>query len=122
MPSCDRHLQREKTNLSAFPVSVNVVLHNQCNLKCPVCPYHGSYTPPYFQAKDTMPNAVADRLLQELPKFACAVKFGEFEEPLLDRGLVEKVIFGLYNQGVGTHVTTNGLLLDQYDLGNLNSV
>ncbi|KKR01680.1 MAG: Radical SAM superfamily enzyme [Candidatus Woesebacteria bacterium GW2011_GWB1_39_12] len=94
-----------------FPLSVNILLGNFCNLSCPACPYHGSYAPSYFRQFDKMSDEVIDRLVDELPHYQTNAKFGGFEEPLAFKAGFKRITTALRDKGLGVHVTTNGTLI-----------
>ena len=93
-----------------FPISVNIVVGNQCNLRCGHCPYHGPTAPDYFSTQDVMAESVVKRLMCELPRHKTSAKFGQFEEPLLYPSFCRMAEYLLSN-GVPVHLTTNGALL-----------
>lgn len=89
------------------PISVNIVLGNECNLRCIHCGYHNPTAPAYFSSPDRMKPETIQRILHDLPANA---KFGAYDEPLLYPSFLP-FVKSLIASGRGVHLTTNGTLI-----------
>lgn len=99
-----------------YPLGIHVILLNQCNLKCVMCPYHSlSYRPhqtsEYFDELRSLNDELFTTIANYAGKNKISLQFGQIEEPLL-----HKNIFSYFrqakNRGVPhIHLTTNGTLL-----------
>lgn len=100
------------------PSYVRVIISNNCNLKCIMCPYHSSllkktHTTDFFQRKKEMSWEMIERLAQDCGQAKIPILIGSVEEPLLHPKLVDFIQL-CRQQGVPkVHLTTNGQLLTQ---------
>jgi MoaA/NifB/PqqE/SkfB family radical SAM enzyme len=103
-----------------MPRSICLVLSNQCNLKCVMCPYHSplfiqNRQTDYFDAKRWMPLEMVERLTAELKDNNQPITFhmGELDEPMLhpDLPAIVRLLAGVPQSTV--HITSNGNLLSE---------
>lgn len=102
-----------------MPRTICLVLSNQCNLKCVMCPFHSplfiqNRQNDYFDAKRWMPLSLVERLVDELKDNDQPITFhmGELDEPLLhpDLATIVKLLASVPHSTV--HITSNGNLLN----------
>ncbi len=106
-----------------MPQSVFLVLSNQCNLKCVMCPYHSpdflkDRRTDYFDEKRWMPLELVDRLVDELerikpPETPIIFHMGELDEPLLHPDLPAIVRRLARTPGAIVHITSNATILSE---------
>ncbi len=100
------------------PRTICLVLSNQCNLKCVMCPYHSplfiqNRQTDYFDDKRWMPLALVERLVGELKDNDQPLTFhmGELDEPLLHPHIAEIVRLLASVPHSTVHITSNGNLM-----------
>lgn len=103
-----------------MPRGISLVLSNQCNLKCVMCPYHSplfiqNRRNDYFDDKRWMPLAMVQRLAEELKDNDQPITFhmGELDEPMLHPELpaIVRLLAAVPHSTV--HITSNGNLLSE---------
>jgi MoaA/NifB/PqqE/SkfB family radical SAM enzyme len=103
-----------------LPRAISLVLSNQCNLKCVMCPYHSplftqNRKNDYFDDKRWMPVALVERLADELKDNDEPITFhmGELDEPMLhpDLPAIVRMLAAVPHSTV--HITSNGNLLSE---------
>lgn len=98
------------------PRGIHVIVLNKCNLKCVMCPYHSpTYKPAhksdYFEAYRPMVPEVFSKIADYAGKHNIALQFGQIEEPLMHKGVID-FLQEARDKGVQhIHMTTNGTLL-----------
>jgi len=105
-----------------FPISVNIVLGNQCNLSCDHCFYHSRVRASYFDKPEEMSWPTVRRIIDELPLHRTFAKFGSYEEPLLYYPKFSELASAFIHSGVGVHLTTNGTLIRPDRIGLLQNL
>ena len=100
-----------------FPKQVSVVVSNQCNLKCVMCPYHGedatNHQTDYFKKPQRISNELVEAIIEQCAAERSNIKVGNIEEPLLYQGMVDFVGQARRRGVPRFHITTNGILLTQ---------
>jgi MoaA/NifB/PqqE/SkfB family radical SAM enzyme len=103
-----------------MPRAISLVLSNQCNLKCVMCPYHSplfiqNRQTDYFDDKRWMPLPLVKQLTDELKDNTQPIIFhmGELDEPMLhpDLPAIVRLLAAVPQSTV--HVTSNGNLLSE---------
>lgn len=101
-----------------MPRTISLVLSNQCNLKCVMCPYHSplfiqNRQNDYFDDKKWMSLAVIERLVEELKDNDQPLTFhmGQLDEPLLHPHIAEIVRLLASVPHSTVHITSNGNLM-----------
>jgi MoaA/NifB/PqqE/SkfB family radical SAM enzyme len=102
-----------------MPRVVCLVLSNQCNLKCVMCPYHSplfiqNRQNDYFDDKKWMPLAIVERLVEEFKHNDQPLTFhmGQLDEPLLHPRIAEIVRLLASVPHSTVHITSNGNLMN----------
>ena len=100
------------------PRSIHVVLLNQCNLSCVMCPYHSArysqhHRSEYFQNLKSMTEETFRKIAEYAGKHRIALQFGQIEEPLLHPRIFDFIRMAKTAGVVNMHITTNGTLLDR---------
>lgn len=104
--------------LRPAPIQVSVVLSNECDLACAMCPYHGRearsrHATGFFASPLRMPWETLAAIAAECGRERIGVKVGNIEEPLLHPDL-PRFIRACREAGVPSfHVTTNAVTLDR---------
>ncbi|WP_448207922.1 radical SAM protein [Azospirillum sp. sgz302134] len=106
-----------------LPVNISLVLSNQCNLSCVMCPYHSpealrTRQVDYFDHKLWLPLTLVEKLVAELktaPSQHVPFSFhmGELDEPLLHPQITDIVRLLTSIPGAIVHITTNATLLTE---------
>lgn len=101
-----------------MPRSICLVLSNQCNLKCVMCPYHSplfieNRRTDFFDSKKWMPLSIVRRLVDELKDNDRPLTFhmGQLDEPLLHPDIAEIVRLLASVPHSIVHITSNGNLM-----------
>lgn len=106
-----------------YPRNINVVLSNQCNLKCVMCPFHSPLfledrKTDYFDDKKWMPLSLIEKLVAELKSIKpidapITFHMGELDEPLMHPkiGEIVRLLRSIPNSTV--HITSNGNLMNE---------
>jgi MoaA/NifB/PqqE/SkfB family radical SAM enzyme len=95
--------------LPDFPRYVDIELTNACNFKCLMCP---TGTGIAKRKKGYMSEKIFNKLFDELKQHKTPVRFIGWGEPLLHPKLTMYLSVCQQN-GMLTHLNTNGLLLDE---------
>lgn len=112
----ERYLIDNIRNNIPFPMTVNVVVSNRCNLKCIMCPFHSDTFPrdsDYFDKPSFMPRKLFEKIAKEVGSVKGNIKIGNIEEPLLHKDIMHFVSFAKKSNVNNIHITTNGTLLDK---------
>lgn len=104
-----------------LPSTISLVLSNQCNLKCVMCPYHSPLyikdrRNDYFDSKRWMPVKLVRRMVEELrPINEAPITFhmGELDEPLMHPDIAEIVSLLSTVPHATVHITSNGNLMSE---------
>jgi MoaA/NifB/PqqE/SkfB family radical SAM enzyme len=116
-----RYFVRDVGRYFPYPSTVNIVLSNQCNLKCVMCPFHSpkfvpNRTTDYFDDDKWLPIDLIERLVDELkankdPEAPITFHMGELDEPLMHPNIVRivELLAGVPRSTV--HITSNGNLM-----------
>lgn len=103
-----------------MPSTINLVLSNQCNLKCVMCPFHSPLflhqrETDYFDDKKWMPVSLVERLVEELKdnKQPLIFHMGELDEPMLHPELAKIVRLLARVPNSAMHITSNGNLASE---------
>jgi MoaA/NifB/PqqE/SkfB family radical SAM enzyme len=100
------------------PAYVRVIVGNNCNLKCTMCPYHSpvlkpTHTSDFFKDNKIMSWEMMKKVATECGSAKLPILIGSVEEPLLHPKLINFIQL-CRQQGVPSiHLTTNGQLLDE---------
>jgi MoaA/NifB/PqqE/SkfB family radical SAM enzyme len=98
-----------------FPKSLQVVITNQCNLSCRMCPYHSKnygalFKTDYFGHSLFMAEEIFRRVAIEAGHWKTQLRFGNIEEPFIHQKL-ESFAEEAAKRGVPSmHISTNGTL------------
>lgn len=111
-----RDLLERVEDFFPHPGSMHIIVLNRCNLKCVMCPYHSpSYRPHhtsgYFDEMESMTPAVFEKIAEYAGKHKISMQFGQIEETLLHRNLVDFVALAKSKGVPRVHITTNATLL-----------
>lgn len=116
-----RYFVREVGRYFPYPSTVNIVLSNQCNLKCVMCPFHSpkfvpNRTTDYFDDDKWLPIDLIERLVDELkankdPDAPITFHMGELDEPLMHPKIVRIVELLASVPRSTVHITSNGNLM-----------
>ncbi|MCA3265843.1 MAG: radical SAM protein [Azospirillum sp.] len=116
-----RYFVREVGRFFPYPSTVNIVLSNQCNLKCVMCPFHSplfvpNRTTDYFDDDKWLPIDLIERLVDELkankdPDAPITFHMGELDEPLMHPKIVRIVELLASVPRSTVHITSNGNLM-----------
>lgn len=114
------------------PKSMHIALLNRCNLQCTMCPYHSlrytsHHTADYFKSTKIMSEKTFQKIADYAGKNSISLQFGQIEEPLLHKKIID---FFKISKKMGVphiHLTTNGTLLtkqkaDQLAMSGVDSV
>lgn len=102
----------------SHPRGIHVIVLNKCNLQCVMCPYHSpAYKPAhksdYFDEYRSMSPEVFSKIADYAGRHNIALQFGQIEEPLMHKGIVN-FLREASSKGVkNIHMTTNGHLMDK---------
>ena len=104
-------------NYYEAPDTIHVVVGNQCNLSCTMCPHHSkeiknTHTTKYLDKKELMNIEIFDKIAKYAAKHASKIQFGQIEEPFLNSNLIEFIKIAKQYSVPSVHLTTNGTLLD----------
>lgn len=115
-PSLRRDLLDRPELFFPHPRGIHVIVLNKCNLKCVMCPYHSpTYKPvhksDYFEAYRPMSPEVFSKIADYAGKNKIALQFGQIEEPLMHKGIVDFLREAKAKGVPYIHMTTNGTLL-----------
>lgn len=100
------------------PTNIHVIVLNQCNLKCVMCPYHSPKYKPhqtsgYFEERKALTLETFRKLAQYAGERKISLQFGQIEEVLMHKGFFDFLDISRECGVPLVHVTTNGVLLDQ---------
>lgn len=100
------------------PSNIHVIVLNQCNLKCVMCPYHSPKYKPhqtsgYFEERKALTVETFRKLAEYAGQRKIGLQFGQIEEVLMHKGFFEFLDISRECGVPLVHVTTNGVLLDQ---------
>lgn len=100
------------------PSYVRVIVGNNCNLKCVMCPYHSPqikpfHTTQFFQQSKTLSWEMMKRLARDCGQIGVTVLIGSVEEPLLHPKLSDFIQLCRQEGVSNVHLTTNGQLLNK---------
>tara|TARA_Y100001970_G_C14253897_1_gene873730 strand:- start:4492 stop:6132 length:1641 start_codon:yes stop_codon:yes gene_type:complete len=112
----NRDLTERTADFFPSPKGIHVVLLNQCNLKCVMCPYHSpkyksGHTSDYLSSRKAMTDDVMNKIIDYAAKNQVVLQFGQIEEPFMHKKLVP-YLERCKDAGVPhIHLTTNGTIL-----------
>ncbi len=92
-----------------YPSSVVIETTNACNIRCALCPIPSSR-----RKKGLMKLKDFKIIVDKLPETVKRVNMNWAGEPLLNKNIFEMVKI-LSGRGVFTHISTNGMLLHNFD-------
>ena len=100
------------------PSNIHVIVLNQCNLKCGMCPYHSPKYKPhqvsgYFDKRKALSLNAFQKIAQYAGSKKVGLQFGQIEEVLMHKQFFEFLKISKECKVPQVHVTTNGVLLDQ---------
>lgn len=109
--------------LRPYPRYLNIVLSNQCNLECTMCPFHSplfreARTTEYFDAKkyiglDMIKKMIADLRAIKPDDQPIGFHMGELDEPALHPKLAEIVRLLAEIPNSTVHITSNGNIFNE---------
>ena len=113
-----RDLLDRVTNFYPHPSSIHVIVLNQCNLKCVMCPYHSPkykqhHTSGYFDERKALTTETFRKVAEYAGSRKIGLQFGQIEEVLMHKSFFEFLDVSRECGVPQIHVTTNGVLLDQ---------
>ena len=111
------HLVDRAVDFFPHPRGIHVVLLNQCNLKCVMCPYHApryraGHTSGYFDTLRSMTETTFHRIAEYAGPRRIRLQLGQIEEPMLHPKFFDFVRIAKHEGVPHVHVTTNGTLLN----------
>jgi sulfatase maturation enzyme AslB (radical SAM superfamily) len=100
------------------PSNIHVIVLNQCNLKCVMCPYHSPKYKPhqtsgYFDERKALSVETFKKVAEYAGARKVGLQFGQIEEVLMHKQFFEFLDISKECGVPLVHVTTNGVLLDQ---------
>lgn len=100
------------------PNHIHVIVLNQCNLKCVMCPYHSPVYKPhqvsgYFDERKSLSVDSFRRVAEYAGARKISLQFGQIEEVLMHKRFFDLLDLTKEYGVPMVHVTTNGVLLDQ---------
>lgn len=100
------------------PNNIHVIVLNQCNLKCVMCPFHSPKYKPhqssgYFDARKALSNEAFQKIAEYAGARGIGLQFGQIEEVLMHKRFFDFLDISREFGVPMMHVTTNGVLLDQ---------
>ena len=98
------------------PIGIHVVVLNKCNLECVMCPFHSpvykeGHTSGYFDDYRSMKFEVFEKIAEYAGRHKISLQFGQIEEPLMHKRIVEFLNLAKAKGVPYMHMTTNGTLL-----------
>lgn len=98
------------------PIGIHVVVLNKCNLECVMCPFHSpvykeGHKSGYFDDYKSMKPEVFERIAEYAGKHKISLQFGQIEEPLMHKRIVDFLNIAKAKGVPYMHMTTNGTLL-----------
>lgn len=106
---------KEYTNCEPrdFPYIVDVELTNHCNLMCRMCSRQIMTRDKGFMEMETL-----EKVVDECARYDAPIRFIRWGEPVTHSNFLGACHM-VKRKGLPLHITTNGLLLDEYIIGNL---
>jgi len=103
--------------LYSEPKFIAMDLTRKCNKKCDKCMYHSPRTPYHIPKKESMPRELMLSILKQASEFDRKPNIHPFlsGEPFLYEHL-EEYLKTLNKYGLGTSITTNGILLNEKNI------
>lgn len=100
------------------PSNIHVIVLNQCNLKCVMCPYHSPKYKPhqtsgYFDERKALTVDTFRKVAEYAGTRGIGLQFGQIEEVLMHKRFFEFLDISKEYGVPLVHVTTNGVLLDK---------
>jgi MoaA/NifB/PqqE/SkfB family radical SAM enzyme len=100
------------------PSNIHVIVLNQCNLKCVMCPYHSPKYKPhqtsgYFDERKALTVETFKKVAEYAGAKKVGLQFGQIEEVLMHKQFFEFLDISKECGVPLVHVTTNGVLLDK---------
>ncbi len=100
------------------PSNIHVIVLNQCNLKCVMCPYHSPKYKPYqtsgyFDERKSLSVETFKKVAEYAGARKVGLQFGQIEEVLMHKQFFDFLDISKECGVPIVHVTTNGVLLDQ---------
>ena len=99
------------TGRASFPVTVDILVTDVCNLFCDMCYSSERYIPGSNKGKDILTLDEISKFLEECSSFRPVIHFGGGEP--FSREDMTKIILEVKNKGMKCLVTTNGTLLNR---------
>ena len=113
-----RDLVDRFTTFFPQPSNIHVIVLNQCNLKCVMCPYHSPKYKPhqtsgYFDERKALTLETFKKVAEYAASRKVSLQFGQIEEVLMHKQFFDFLDISKEFGVPQVHVTTNGVLLDQ---------
>ncbi len=114
----ERDLVERVSYFFPHPSNIHVIVLNQCNLKCVMCPYHSPkykshHTSEYFDERRALTIETFTKVAEYAGARSIGLQFGQIEEVFMHKKFFDFLDISQKFGVPHVHVTTNGVLLDQ---------